>query len=475
MKKLTVFILGNKYNIIDTKDVDITYINNFNNIRDYVKSAKSKYITFIREEDMVTDRYLKCIISLLDNNYDYIYVQNKIAYEYVNQPKILTNSKYLKDNKPYYGSYIWNYVLRKNKFVKIMDEKDHLKFNELVDKYFKEGYAIGEVTYYHFPVNKKVKHFPYTDVREINYYKNIIFIADYCNGTFNGYISWLLHIGRTFNDKYDLTILYYDIPAKTLNRFSEFFRCIKYDNSINYVCDRLITTYSTYFYPINIYHLEHNYLFIHGVMNDYNNAIVYKDDIYDYYLGVSKTSKNGAEGYFPTNDIKVLYNPFKLDKDLVLPTLKIVSAQRSSKIKRMDRIEKLASILDKLEIPYTWNVFSDYKENTNRNGLIFRQRVTNPLPYVKDADYFVLLSDSEALSYSTIEALSVGTKVVVSDLDAFSEIGVNDENGIIIKRELFDDDEELIKIVQKMYKEKDKKFKYSYNPSLYEGYKDVFK
>lgn len=473
MKKLTIIIIGNSTRIIPNSKTDIIFLKN-QALGDIVRKVKTKYLTFSLEGDMVSDRYIDSIFEKLDNNYDSIYIQHRIAYDYVNTPKTLTNDFYLEDNKPYYGSYIWSYVFKKTSLLKVIDEKNADKFNTLVDKYFKKTGAIGEINYFHFPKERLIKKFCYTDVKETNYYKNIIYVKDYCNGTFNGYISWLINMGKAFKKKYDLTILYTELPTQTLNRFSKYFRCVKYDSSIDYICDRLVVTYSTYFYPVNIFHLEHNYLFIHGVMSDYKDDYVYKDDIFDYYIAVSKTASEGSKKYYP-KDIKTLLNPFVLDEEISTP-LRLVSAQRSSKIKRMDRIESLAKALDLEGIPYTWNVFSDYKENTNINGLVFRERVLDPLPYIKDADYFVLLSDSEALPYSIIEALSLNTKVIVTPLDVYNEIGVKDDyNGFIINKEDFNDMDKLRLKVREIYKEKDKKFKYNYSPSYYEGYKDIFK
>ncbi len=474
MKKLTVFILGNNSHLIGDEDVDVRFIEDLDNIIEYVKKVRTKYVSFIREEDMVTDRYIECILDKLSLNYDSIYIPHKIAYDYKIQPKILANDIKLKDTKPLYGSYIWEFVFKRSKLLNLFDGNDIDSFNSMVNDKF-TTYSLNEVVYYHFPNNKsKIKRLQYVDIKETSYYKNIIYVGKYCNGTFNGYISWLLNIGRIFSNKYDITILYDDIPAITLNRFSKYFTCIKYSNSLNYLCDRLLVTYSTYYYPRNIIHLEHNYMFIHGIMKDYPNSCKYKDDIYDYYVAVSKTAAKGAEGHFPTKNILSIMNPFKLDMDLVKPHLKLVSAQRSSKIKRMDRIEMLAKALDEEKIPYTWNVFSDYKENTNVNGLVFRRRVDNPLPYVKDADYFVLLSDSESMSYSVVEALSLGTRVIVTDLDVYNEIGVNGSNGIIIPRNIFDNKYTLREVAKIIYKEKDKICKYSFDSSLYEGYKDIF-
>ncbi len=150
---------------------------------------------------------------------------------------------------------------------------------------------------------------------------------------------------------------------------------------------------------------------------------------------------------------------------------------RTSDIKRPERIVALAKIFDELEIPYTWNVFTDKNENTNINGLIYRRRLLNPMPYVNDSDYFVLLSDSESFSYSVVEALSVNTKVIVTPLEVYDEIGVEDgKNGFVVPFEYFDEEnkDKLVEFAKKIYANKDMKFKYTFNEKLYEGFNDIF-
>ena len=157
--------------------------------------------------------------------------------------------------------------------------------------------------------------------------------------------------------------------------------------------------------------------------------------------------------------------------------MKLTSTLRYTKIKCPERIEKMAKLMDELKIPYTWEVFADKKENTNIGGLIYRQRTPNPLPYIKDSDYFVLLSDSESFSYAVIEALSVNTKVVVTPLPVYREIGVlEDENAVVIPFEYFDEEntDKLKEIILRMYEVMDTPINYRVSEELQNGYDRIF-
>lgn len=476
MKDITVIILDKEYTY-DNKDIEVLCTDS-DKIKEKIKEAKGKYISFINAKDLIDEKYFEKVIKKSKEEFDCCFINYEYLLDIQNNKKILKNKDKLKENKPYYKDYIFSYIFKKDKLLKLINIDDKDKFNETVDKEFEKRTAIEEVIYYHKPNQKnKLSNFIYSNVKKQIYNKNVIYVASGCNGIFNGYISWICHLGELFHDKYDITILYDNIHETTLKRFQKYFNCIQREIDNIYLCDNLLVTYTSYFYPKNIVNLEESYLFIHGNMSDYENAIRYKDDIYTHYVAVSKTAAEKAEGYYPTDTIEYVLNPYKLDEKRVKPRIKLTSTLRSTPVKRIDRIEKMAKMFDELEIPYTWEVFTDKKENTNVNGLIFRRRVSNPMPYVADSDYFVLLSDSESYSYSVIEALSVNTKVIVIPLPVYKEIGVKDkENACLIPPEYFDDgnEDKLKKVLIKLYKEKDKEINYKLDETMWEGYNKIF-
>ena len=475
MNNLTIIVLGDR-KIELNKDVEIIYSNGFNISKD-VEKATGRNIVFIKSEDKLSEYYYNEVLDKAEGTHDCCFINYKIEYDY-NDFKIHTNENELKEIKPYYGKYIWSFIFNKEKLLKLLQINNRSEFNQEVDKLFTRTTAINRVIYYHNPKGERhVFKTQYTDIKKEEYYKNIIYIGEGANGTFNGYISWIKNIGRCFGNKYDITILYNKITKVTYDAFSKYFNCVQRFDDVNYICDRLLVTYSTYYYPKNIIHLDQNYMFIHGNMSDYKNSRRYYDDLYTHYIGVSKISAKKAQGYFPTNKIEHIINPFKLDEELVKPHLKLTSALRFSQIKRPERIEIIAKILDELDIPYTWNVFADNKENTNMNGVVYRKRTTNPIPYIKDSDYFVLLSDSEAMPYCILESLAVNTKVIVTPLEAYEEIGIKDkENAYIIPFDYFniENKDKLTKLIKIIYENKDRKVNNKIDENLWDGYNNIF-
>lgn len=476
MKDLTVIILGNQK--IETNEEFEILTTTEENLISTIEKASRKYIVFVKEEDSISDNYLESIKEKLALDFDACYINYDYLIDYKTKSKQLKNKKELEKRKPYYKEYIWSYIFKKEKLLKVLTIKNKEEFNKIVEEEFQKMEAIEDIIYYHQPKSTRVlKDSAYSDVKEIKYSKNIIYVGGGCNGTFNGYITWINNLGRCYHDKYEITILYDKMPEKTKKIFEQYFTCWENNADTLYVCDRLLAVYTYYYYSKNIICDGKSYLFIHGNMSDYPNAMVYKDDIYTNYIAVSETSAKKAAGHYPTDNIEFVLNPIKMEPEKIKPHLRLISTFRYSNVKKPERVEKMAKLMTEMQIPYTWEVFTDKKENTNVDGLIFRKRVNDPLPYVKDCDYLVLLSDSEACSYSILEAISLNVKVIVTPLPLYSELGLVDNNiATIIPFEYFEEGNEtkLKEMILKIYKEKEIKENYKIDESLWDKYNQIF-
>ena len=88
---------------------------------------------------------------------------------------------------------------------------------------------------------------------------------------------------------------------------------------------------------------------------------------------------------------------------------------------------------------------------------------SNPFPYVKNADYLVLMSDRETSGLVITEAKIIGTPCIVSNFEAAYEQIIDGENGFIIdKNNVEEFRSRLLEIIQskKKLKENLKKSKY---------------
>ena len=444
-----------------------------------IRKINTKYVVFVRTDDIISEKYIDYVYHKISSSeFDSCFINFQIKGN--DSIKIPTDEKELNTMLPTYGSYIWSFIFNTSKLLMMIDMPKDKKFDEYVKEVFQKTTCIPEIIYEHVPKKKTIfdKCFCYPDFKNSMKIKNAIYVGKGCSGTFNGYVSWVRNIGKVFSSQYEIYLIHDGLGPRIKDEFEGYFQCIERDPKVNYFCERLLVTYSDYFYPRNLIYTDRNYLFIHGNLSDYPDSRHYYDDVFTDYYAVSKVATERAKGYYPTDTIKTLYNPFVLDQKKIMPHLKLCSAHRTSPIKRTDRIEYMASILDELGIPYTWNFFTDVRENTNHNGLIYRSRVVNPFPYIADSDYFVLFSDSEALPYSIVEALSLHRKVVVTPLPAFFELGVKDgENAFVIPFDYFEEKnkKKLIDIIWKMYREIGyNDFEYEFDSDLYSGYHDIF-
>ena len=473
MKNITSFLLKDELedfkNIIEFKKF------NQDTLLEDIINAEGKYINFIKDVDYTADDYFKTLIERSTLEFDVCFINytievdgKTVSTEQLEAPEI--------QKKPYAGDYIWCYMWRKEKLIEFLKSED--QSNDFVDSLFQAVNYIEKPLYHHIPSEPIIKDFIYVDEKEEVRRKNVIYVGTYCNGQFNGYITWLNNLGRCFGDDYKITILYDKIYEPTREVFEKHFETIKREENKNYICDRLSVTYSTYYYPKNILVMDENYMFILGNMTDYKSARKYKYDNYTKYIGVSKISAKKAEGFFPTDHFDYILNPIKLDRSEIKPHLKFVSAMRNDPIKKIGRIHRISEILDEEVIPYTWNVFIDTLpfESPVYGGVVYRRSVQNPLSYVEDADYYVQLSDSEAYCYSVAEALSLNTKVIVTPLECYDELKVDETQGFIIPFEYFDPEnkEKLREVVHKIVEDKDKEMHNKLDPSMFEGYKEIF-
>lgn len=151
------------------------------------------------------------------------------------------------------------------------------------------------------------------------------------------------------------------------------------------------------------------------------------------YIGVSKQACdtfNEITGF----NAELCYNPIELEKPKKV--LNLISATRLTVEKGKERIKKLAKLLDNAGIPYIWTIYTNDKDAIKNPSIIYAKPRLEIIDYIANADYLVQLSDAEGYCYSVVEALSVGTPVIVTDCPVFKEIGVNKTNGFILDFEL---------------------------------------
>jgi GT2 family glycosyltransferase len=156
--------------------------------------------------------------------------------------------------------------------------------------------------------------------------------------------------------------------------------------------------------------------------------------------------------------------PNLLDPDTkTRKVLRLISVTRIAREKGFARMVKLADTLRDNGIPFIWHIYGDGEKTyetsirqmfSKHTNVIFMGVSYEPLDYVADADYLVSFSDSEGFSYSTYEALQVGTPCLCTNYPSATEQVTNGVNGYIFDMQLSNLD------VEKIYTKIPKGFKF---------------
>lgn len=284
--------------------------------------------------------------------------------------------------------------------------------------------------------------------------KNVIYFPSF--NTVGGIETFCYEMGLKYGKDYDITVLFRDGDQGMLAKIAKTCRVIRYRDGDEIECDVFIFGYG--FDIIDHVHAK-EYIqtfhadFINRHLNPCGDGRVTKR------FGVAENTTKGIKEHYGL-EMETMYNPYTVKKPRKV--LKLVSATRLTAEKGYDRMVNLAARLDEAEIPFHWLIFTDKpREFPNANVTVLPAR-HDVLDFIADADYLVQLSDTEGYSYSIVEALSVGTPVIVTDLPVAAEQGVvNGKTGFILP---FDMSEVPVDAIYKGLK----KFTYTPRESHYE-------
>lgn len=198
-------------------------------------------------------------------------------------------------------------------------------------------------------------------------------------------------------------------------------------------------------------------------------ANITKRDV-DYWVTVSNESQKQLKNKFNTDSI-VIRNEIADVKELMKEkvklkkaTLNLVTISRIAIEKGFSRMFKFVNELKKNNIDFIWyfvgdartkeyseqikNIFKDFPE------VIFVGNKLNPYPYLKNADYGVILSDRESDCLFVRECRKINLPVIVTNWRGVEEQVIDGDNGYILDMELSNLD--IDKIMKKELKPKNK-------------------
>ena len=248
-----------------------------------------------------------------------------------------------------------------------------------------------------------------------------------------GIETFFYQLGKKYGKNYDITVMYRTGDSKQVRRLSDYVRVKKYREGETVHCKRAFLCFNVDI--IEHIEAEEYYQMLHGV---YTQIGVYPDrhEKITKRVSVSGAVRDAYRDYIGDDSI-VCYNPFTPEKPR--KALRLISATRLTREKGYNRMVTLSEALDKAGTPYIWDVYTDTHNRFDTPNISFHPPRLDIINYIAASDYFVQLSDTEGYCYSIVEALSVGTPVIVTDIPVAKEIGVKDgENAIVLPLDMHD-------------------------------------
>lgn len=276
-----------------------------------------------------------------------------------------------------------------------------------------------------------------------------------------GIETFLYELARLSHEhKRDLTIVYRSGDPVQISRIRKYCRILSLAEIEKPIkCHKAFFNYAVD--AIDFFEADEYIQLIHAdFKSDILQGWIHKNPQFDKITTRYAVSANNKKSYEEVTGYlvkDVLYNPIRIEEEPRVLTL--VSAQRMSGEKGVNRIKALVKMLDKAKIPYVWHIFADNPVDMESENVMFHKATLDVRKWLKYADYTVLLSDTEGFPYTVYESLCLGTPVIVTPLLMLDEMGVNSKNSIILDFDMTNVD------VNEIYKKAGNlKFKYEPKP-----------
>ena len=103
-------------------------------------------------------------------------------------------------------------------------------------------------------------------------------------------------------------------------------------------------------------------------------------------------------------------------------------------------------MLKEHNIKFDWKIFTNNPQHTPYKEITFHKQSFDIFDYIADADYCVLLSNTEGLPYTIQEALQYDTPCIVTDIPGCTELIKEGVNGYIVPLDMNFDVTKLLNI-----------------------------
>lgn len=232
---------------------------------------------------------------------------------------------------------------------------------------------------------------------------------------------------------FDVTVLYCSGDYTRLRKMSQLVKMEQYDEKKVYECDIFIRNSVWGLIPknikakrmIEIRHANYKYLYDKGwLFNQYQD------------MGIKEIV--GCGEYVSKMSNEVLHDNPTTIKNILLPKkktnkiLKLISCTRLDPQKGWHRMQQMMNMMRNAGIKFQWDIFTNSFQKCDYEEVHFYTQRYDIWDYLANADYTVLLSDSEGLSYTVQESLQYQVPCIVSDVGGNTELITDGVNGYIV-------------------------------------------
>lgn len=285
--------------------------------------------------------------------------------------------------------------------------------------------------------------FPF-EIIPIPIYAKVILYINQLN-IIGGIETFIYHFARLMKHK-DVALVIGNLDESLKRKYEQYMKVYKYTTRDKYSCDTLILLRILDKMPTNI-ECNQSVQMVHACRT---NPAWHIRQTSDFIVNVSEASKMSFGN--EAKDGMVIHNPIITDNAKAMILVSATRIPAPDKGMNEERMRKLANMLNEAQIPFLWFNFSDGSIPNPPRGMINVGRDEDIRPYIASATYLVQLSDSEAWSYSILEALTQNVPVIVTDFPSAHEMGIKDgTNGYILPFDMNFDVNRLKKVPKFTY------------------------
>lgn len=288
---------------------------------------------------------------------------------------------------------------------------------------------------------------PYGNIEVIQppYHTQVVLYINQTN-IIGGIESFILNFAKIMSKFYDITFVVNNCSDTLMAKIAQYIRVIKAQPNKQIMCDTLIMLRILDKKPQNII-AKQSIQMCHACRT---NPEWHIPQDCDYIVNVSESSKDsfGEEA----KDAVVINNLIDAKPRKTLFLMSATRMPAPDKGQYEIRIRQLCEMLQAAGIPYIWMNFSEGKLQNAPVGFYNVGMSDCIQDYMQKADYIVQLSDSEAFSYTILEALTINKPVIVTPFPSTVDMGIeNGVNGYIVPFNMDFDVKTLLDIPQFTY------------------------